>query len=201
MPSKRSASKYRSPTSKEASKILYTGYQLHELYFPDEIEDFMAAAKRRIMNAFHAATEPNPRYKWGSDRRPYRRTDNYIIGVGGKPSDLVRHVQESMRPFINTGQLPEKLQSLSPQLTDKIIARAQRDVLLLVAQLMRHHEVWYDEATGLWQICQSSMDEFHAYRRKARSVSTKLDDRSYHGRVRSQSKARGIPEGVSVGFA
>ncbi len=119
--------------------------------------------------------------------------------MSNKPSDLVRYVALEMRAFIATHQLPDRLHGLSPRLLDKVIARAQHDVLILVVQLMRHHEIWYDEATGVWQICQSTMDEFLVYRKAARR--TKVDDRSFHGRVRSQSKARGIPEGVSVSFA
>ena len=189
----------RSPTEEETSKILFTGYELQELFYPEEIEDFMDAARRRVIRKFHSATEPNPRYKWGSDRRPTRRTDNYIIGVSGKLSDLAQYVQSEMRHFIAPSQLPGNLHDLSPKLLEKVIGRAQHDVLLLVIQLMRHHEIWYDEATGAWHVCQSSMDEFLVYRKAART--NKVDDRSYHGRVRSQSKARGIPEGVSVGLA
>lgn len=199
MPRTRSTRGRRSPTKEEASRILFTGYELQELFFPEEIEDFMDAARRRIIRRFFIATEPNPRYKWGSDRRPTRRTDNYIVGVSAKLSDLARYVQSEMRPFIEPSQLPNHLHDLSPKLLEKIIARAQYDVLILVVQLMRHHEMWYDEATGVWQVCQSTMDEFLVYRQAARR--NKVDDRSFHGRVRSQSKARGIPEGVSVSFA
>jgi len=198
VPKMRSSRSRRSPTNEEASKILYSGYELKELFFPEEIEDFMDAAKRRIIRKFFNATEPDPRYKWGSDRRPTRRTDNYIIGVSAKLSALAHHVQSDMRPFIEPSQLPGRLHDLSPKLLEKVIARAQHDVLLLVVQLMRHHEIWYDEATGTWQVCQSTMDEFLVYRNTARR--NKVDDRSFHGRVRSQSKARGIPEGVSISF-
>ncbi len=199
MPKKRNTRGRRSPTKEEQGRIFFTGYQLDELFFPEEIEDFMDAAKRRIIRRFYNATEPNPRYRWGSDRRPTRRTDNYIIGVSAKLSDLAHFVQSEMRPFIEPCQLPARMHDLSPKMHEMIIARAQRDVLLLVVQLMRHHEIWYDEATGAWQICQSTMDEFLLYRSTARR--NKVDDRSFHGRVRSQSNARGIPEGVSVGLA
>lgn len=197
----RTARNYRQPTKQEETKIYFTGYELDDIFFEDEIEDFFAVARRRIIAEFFYATERNPRYKYGSDRRPYQRTDNYIIGVSGRVSDLAKHVRDKMhRPFISVDQLPEKLAELSPRLTDRIIRRAQLDILTLVLQIMRHREVWYDEGTGIWQVCQSSMDEYLEYRRPARTAN-KVDDRNYHGRVRSQSKRRGIPEGVSIGLA
>lgn len=193
--------KYREPTREETGKIKSGGFRLNELFFEEEIEDFVAAARRRVIGEFFFATERNPRYKQGSDRRPTQRTDNYILGVSGKLSDLALYVRNKMhQPFITVGQLPHKLAELPPADVEKIIRQAQKDVLLLVLQVMRHREVWYDEGTGVWQICQSSMDEWLDYRRAVRTM-VKVDDRNYHGRNRGQSRRRGIAEGVSVSFA
>jgi hypothetical protein len=192
--------KYRQLEREEINKVWFTGYKLSELFTDDEVADFMAAARRRILGEFHFATEKNPRYKQGSDKRPTQRTDNYIIGVSGRLSDLAKYVHKNMHhPFIKTRDLPAMLSDIHPKLAEQVAQRAQQDILLLVLQVMRHREIWYDEGVGIWQACQSSMDDYHAYRRASRLV--KVDDRSYHGRVRSHSKARGIPEGVSVSFA
>jgi hypothetical protein len=192
--------KYRHPSRKEQSKIFFTGYELDELFTEEEIADFMAAARRRILGEFHYATEKNPRHRPGDDRRPYRRTDNYICGVSEKLGDLAKYVLKNTRqPFIKRQNLPSEFRDLSPKHVDMIVYRAQYDVLTLVLPIMRHREIWYDEAVGIWQACQSSMDEYTEYRRVAKAL--KNDDRSYHGRVRAQSKARGVPEGVSVSFA
>lgn len=192
---------YRPPTRKERAKILYLGYELTELFEKHEIEDFCAAAKRRVIGEFFYATEKNPRYKFGSARNPKRRTDNYIWGLGAKPSDLARYVSQHMHhPFIQSHQLPSELMELHPKLIETIIARAQYDVLMVVIQLQNKREIWYDDGIGIWQACQSSVDEFLEYKRAARAL-VKVDDRSYHGRVRSHSKNRGIPEGVSISLA
>lgn len=215
MPKTRRSRTYRTPTREEQTKILFIGYELAELFDEQEIEDFAAAARRRIIGEFHYATERNPRYQPGSDKRPLRRTDNYIWGLRDKPSELARYVREHMhRPFISPSQLPSELTELSPKMIEMVIARAQHDVLLLVIQVMHNREIWYDEGIGIWQACQSSIDEFLAYKSAAKAVRvnpdkttarsshrTKADMRTYHGRVRSQSKRRGVPEGVSVSLA
>ena len=192
---------YRQPTKKEIKKILFTGLGLDELFDEHEIEDLMAAARRRIIGEFHYATEAAPRYKLGSGARPFRRTENYIWGLGCRPSDLATYVVRNMRrQFIKASQLPADIAELHPHFIDTVIWRVQYDIVLEVILTMRNREVWYDEGIGIWQICQSSVDEYLEYKRVARQL-VKLDDRSYHGRVRSQSKARGVPEGVSVSFA
>jgi hypothetical protein len=192
---------YRTPTREEHSKIYRLGFDLADLFDEDEIEDLTAAAKRRLVGEFHYATEKNPRYKLGSDRRTQRRTDNYILGLRNKPSDLARYVRQNMhRPFIRPSQLPSDLAELPPKMIDMIIQGAQQDILELVIQVMRNREIWYDEAVGIWQACQSVVDEFLEYKRASRALS-KVDHREYHGRNRQQSVRRSIPAGVSVGFA
>ena len=193
---------YRTPSRKEQNKILFVGYELDELFFDEEqFMNILDAARRRVIGEFYFATEKNPRYKPGSDRRPERRTDNYIWGVSNKLKDLARYVRINMhQPFIAADQLPPQLVELSPRMVDAIIQKAQHDVLMLVLEAMRHHEIWYDEAVGIWQVCQSSVDYFVLYRKMAKTM-VKVDAREFHGRVRSQSRNRGIPAGVSVSFA
>jgi hypothetical protein len=201
VPKTRRTRNYRTPTRKEQSKILHIGYQLGELFDDKEVADLMAAARQRVIGEFHYATEKNPRYRPGSDRRPRRRTDNYIWGVGCRPSQLALYVQRNMhRPFIRPNQLPVELTELSPKMVEMVIARAHLDVLTMVIQKMHNHDVWYDEGVGIWQACQSIVDEFLEYKRMANDL-VKVDHREYHGRVRSQSKHRGVPEGVSISFA
>jgi hypothetical protein len=196
--------KYRTPTTKEQNQIFFIGHELEEL-FPDEeiMKDILKAARLRAIGEFFYATEKNPRYKPGSDRRAEQRTDNYIWSASSKLKDLAKYVRTNMhRPFITVDQLPPELAELRTHLVDVIIQRAQHDALMQVLVEMRHHEIWYDEGVGIWQVCQTSMDDFHADRKEAKAkVPIKADMRPFHGRVRSQSKNRGIPAGVSVSFA
>lgn len=199
VPKNRRIMTYRLPT-REENERRFTGFELDDLFDEEEIIDIMAAAKRRIVREFVCAVEKNPRFRPGSGRRPYQRTDNYIWGLPNKPSELARYVQRNMkRQFISPDQLPAELRELHPSFLDKILVQTQYNVLLAMVNWMRQREIWYDEGVGIWQVCQTAVDEFKYYRRAARSAMVKFDDRSYHGRVRSQSKARGIPEGVSVG--
>lgn len=203
MPGKRKTRTYREPTQREVTKILFGKITLNELFDEQEIEDLMAAARRRIIGEFYYATEKNPRYRPGSGGRPLRRTDNYIWGVGCKPGELAKYVVIHMRrPFIKPSQLPSEMGELHPGLVEKLIRRVQQEIVLEVILTIRNREVWYDEGVGIWQACQSSIDDFLEYKQAARRLGdVKVDDRSYHGRVRAQSKARGVPEGVSVSFA
>lgn len=193
---------YRTPTRKEQNQLFFGEIKLDELFFDEEqFMNILDAARRRIIGEFYFATEKNPRYKPGSDRRPYQRTDNYIWGVSNKLSDLARYVRTNMhQPFVSADQLPPELSELNPKLLDVIIQRVQHEILLLVLEAMRHHEIWYDEGVGIWQVCQSSVDYFRLYRKMAKTM-VKVDSREFHGRVRSQSRNRGIPAGVSVSFA
>lgn len=193
---------YRTPTRKEYNQLVFGEIKLDELFFDEEqFLNILDAARRRIIGEFYFATERNPRYQLGSNRRPYQRTDNYIWGVSNKLSDLARYVRTNMhQPFVSIDQLPQELSELKPHLVDVIIQRVQHQILELVLGVMRNHEIWYDEGVGIWQICQSSVDYFRLYRKMAKTM-VKVDSREFHGRVRSQSRNRGIPAGVSVSFA
>lgn len=196
---------YRTPTRKERNQLFFGEIKLDELFDHLDEEQFMSildAARRRIIGEFYFATEPNPRYQPGSDRRPYQRTDNYIWGVSNKLSHLARYVRVNMhQPFLAADQLPPELSELKPHHVDVIIERVQHQILELVLGVMRNHEIWYDEGVGIWQICQSSVDYFMLYRKMVKTAMVKVDSREFHGRVRSQSRNRGIPAGVSVSYA
>lgn len=210
--------KFRQPSSRETARIWHIGIPLSDLFDEHDLGKFMDAAKRRIVAEFIYAMEVNPRFKPGSDRRPMRRTDNYIIGLGGKQSALADYVLKTMhRPFIRPRQLPSRFSDLHPIHVERIVFQAQYDVLLLVVQTMYNYEIWYDEGIGIWQVNQKSVDELNRYRRAAKEAlaasenqstkeprshhRVKADMRPFHGRVRSQSKNRGIPGGTSIGLA
>lgn len=196
----RTGPRYRHATRKEHVKIKLGTYKLDELFSDKAVADFMAVARLRVIGEFHYAVD----YRGGR----LESTDNYIIGVGGCVSDLARYVTDTMhRQIIKPDDLPDYLwsrqSSLDPRLIDRIIEQATFDVMSLVVNNMRHEELWYDEATGIWQIRQSSIDDFMSVRRrsKAATSSVKRDDRNYHGRNRSQSVNRGIPAGTSIGLS
>jgi uncharacterized Fe-S radical SAM superfamily protein PflX len=192
VPRRRAPRNYRSASKTELTKIFFTSYPLEELFDEEDLEDLLVVTKRRIIAEFFFATD---RY-----RGRYISTDNYIIGVDGRLSDLASYVTRKMRRHIvRPWDLPGHIQELSPKIIDRIIARTEYELILNVLQDIRHHEIWYDEARGIWQASQTSLDEYLETKRIARNI--KRDDRSYHGRVRSQSKARGIPAGTSIGTA
>ena len=195
----RRSQKYRQPDRKERNKIFFTGYQLGELFSEEEIADLVSTARQRVIGEFFYATERNPRYRPGSGMKARRGTDNYICELSIRPSELARYVLRKMhRTFVTRHQLPGEMSDLPPKLIEMVIQQTQYNLILLAVNTMRQRgEVWYDEALGIWQVRQSSVDEFLEFRRVARSV--KVDDRSWHGRP---SRDRGaIPEGVSVSFA
>lgn len=202
---RRTSKHYRQPEDEELTKIFFLRYELEELFTEEEIVDFMSVARQSISGEFFFAVERNPRYKRGSNKRPFRGTENYIIGVGGRPSDLARYVTEKThRQIVSTKCLPCHLTMLKPKLVERIVYAARYDIVLrTINAMMKNGEIRYDEGLGTWNVNQSNIDDFLDDRafRKAIKRSLKVDDRNYHGAVRSQSKRRGRPEGVSVSFA
>ncbi len=192
MSNRRKSSRYRLADKDELRKIVYIGYPLEELFNKDELSDLLAIARQRVVGEFFHATE------WYRGR--YVCTDNYIIGVGSRLSELRRYVVKTMhRRIVRTHHLPQDMQDLHPKMIDMITQRADHELVQLILQAMLNYDVWYDDARGIWQVSQSAMDEFHSVRHA--TSNTKIDVRVYHGRVRSQSKARGIPGGTSIGVA
>ena len=156
----------------------------------------MAAARRRIIGEFYYATEKNPRYRLvsGSAASAYRQ-----LHLGRDVSGRAGwHVVIHATSFHQAEPASSEMGELHPGLVEKLIRRVQQEIVLEVILTIRNREVWYDEGVGIWQACQSSIDDFLEYCESRRRLGdVKVDDRSYHGRVRAQSKARGVPEGVS----
>ena len=190
----------RTSLDSNSKKLLYGKVNLGEHFNEDKIGDLLVLARQRVLGEFHFAREPRPGYRPGYGKSPLRKTDNYICGVAGRISDLASYVvNNTRRPFILPGDIPDVIGLLRPALIATVIDRLQFEVLSLALQQMRHREVWYDESTGVWQVCQSSMDDYYEYHRLAVVATRKLDDRSWHGRP-SRDRSR-IPAGTSVGLS
>lgn len=199
----RSTAKHRQATDKEIAKIFFLHYELDDIFYPEEIDKLMETARRAVAGEFYFACEQNPRWRPGSDKKRFRGTDNYIIGVGHRPSELARHVaQRTHRQLIATWQLPARLQELSPKLVERIVSQARYDLVLqTVNAMIVAAEVRYDYGTGTWEVNQSNIDDFMTDRHNRKEVKRQLkfDDHSWHGRPR-RDRGR-MPEGVSVSFA
>lgn len=195
--------RYRKPDDKEVKKIFFLQYDLEELFYEEQILDFMSIARQGVAGEFYFAKEENPRWRPGSNKKRFRGTDNYIIGVGNRPSDLARYVAEKThRQIISGKQLPSRLRDLPPKLIDRIVANLRYQAVLSAVNVMvTGGELWYDMGLGTWNVSQSSVDGFLEDRsfRKAAKRAIKDDYRPWHGRP---SRDRGqMPEGVSVSFA
>lgn len=191
---------YRQIDKRTESTILFTGgIPLGELFTEDELSDFLALARRRIIRTFDVATEPNPRFRRGCGK-PRRNTDNYIVGVGGRPSDLTRRVSKQLtHPIVKESDLPYFLSGISPKLIDRQLQQASQQIIQHCVVAMRDNgDIYFEESRGTWEIAQSCIDEYKSERSVARN-SMKVDWRTYHGRNRAQSNRRNIPEGVSIG--
>lgn len=186
-----SSNRYRPASREEKSKILHLGYRLDELFDDSLIEDFLTLARLRVLREIRHATVLH--------RGRRKGTDNYVIGVGGKQSEFAQFVLTNMRKqFVMKFHLPQHLQELAPKFVDHIVRQAHYGCLLdTINAMVDADELRYDEARGTWEITQSAMDEYDALRQRARTF--KHDRRNYHGRVRGQSRRRGIPPGVSCG--
>ncbi|HET8689897.1 MAG TPA: hypothetical protein VFL81_00435 [Candidatus Saccharimonadales bacterium] len=199
----RRTTKHRQASDKELAKIFFLHYELEEIFYPEEIIDLMATARQAVAGEFYFACEQNPRWKPGSNKKRFRGTDNYIIGVGDRPSELARHItKQTHRQLVSTKQLPCGLQELSPKLLERIVARARYDVVLrTVNAMIKAGDIRYDVGTGTWEVNQSNIDDFVADRdyRKEIKRQLKFDDRAWHGRPR-RDRGR-VSEGVSVSFA
>ncbi len=195
--------KHRRPDEKELNKIFFMHYELSELFFEEEIIDLMIVARQSVAGEFYFAKEENPRWRSGSDKKRFRGTDNFIIGIGGKPSDLARYIAErTHRQIVCRKQLPQHLKELSPKLIERIIGAVRYDIVLnAINAMIKNGEIRYDIGIGTWNINQSNIDSFlndRAFRKVARHA-IKNDYRPWHGRP-GRDRGR-MPEGVSVSFA
>lgn len=188
--------RYRKPDGKEFAKIYHLGYPLDELFTDDELADKLVVARRRVIRSFYFATEVY--------RGKTQRTDNYVLGVGPKQKELVKHViRDNWRPIVTAKDLPEMMSEFTPGQQELIARRAQQDVYAFQINSMCSRplfEIYFDEAHGVWQMIQSAIDEYRLQNQHARHA-VKFDLRPEHGMVRSQRIRRGRPAGVSTSLA
>lgn len=203
MSKRRRSQGYRRPDEKELHKILFLKYELEELFFEEEILDFMTVARQSVAGEFYFAKEENPRWRQDSNKKRFRGTDNFIIGVSGRPSDLARYIaKKTHRQIICGKQLPCDLRELSPKMIERILATARYDVVLrTVNAMIDNGEIRYDIGVGTWNVNQSNIDDFldDRFFRKEAKRAIKDDYRPWHGRP-GRDRGR-MPEGVSVSFA
>jgi hypothetical protein len=191
---------------------MFGQFRLDEMFTEDELTDLMALARNRIISSFIRATEKRPRQPTPQERatrrrgvaQPYYRTigtDNYVIGIEGLQSELARHITRKMKRFVYSKDLPEWSEAVSPKIGERLIGQIEYKVLLAeLNRMCELSEVWYDDSRGIWQICQTAVDQYHDMRTAVRATPPR-NDRSYHGRPRRQTRARGIPAGTSIGLA
>jgi len=176
------------------TKIVLHRYNVRDLFTDEEIIDLMNVAKGRIARVFMRESELY--------RGKIRGTDNYIHGVSSRQSELARYITfKSRGSFISREMLALNC-IIPPKQLDALIKQLEYQVILLQLNVMcsaPHYEVYFEERCGVWQIIQSVTDEARGQRRAARRV--KQDDRSFHGRVRSQSNRRGVAPGTSISTA
>jgi hypothetical protein len=184
-------------------------YGLDDFFVQEELEDVINTARRRVIGTFHHSTELH--------RGRVKGTDNYIRGVEPKMTELARHVLQKMKSsFIRPGQLEELIDTREMPRRDleRLIHQLQFDAVMLALHIMcvqppktppgfriedTTDEIYYDSVLCVWQIRQSSIDEYRLIRAVARKI--KRDNRNFHGRNRSQSQRRGVPEGTSISIA
>lgn len=167
-------------------------YSTIDIFTDDELEDVVKLARDRVLNAFSRATTLYRGKRHG--------TDNYISGIGSRQKHLVAYVVRSnMKPFVSIESLPElppQLFGLSERQYAELIRQLHEYAMqLAVNSLHEQHLIWHDDH-GLWNVCQSAMDAWRESDRRVRRA-IKYDRRNYHGKIRSQSKRRGIPAGAA----
>lgn len=183
-------SRYRKATPEEISKITYIGFKLDELFTDEQIEDILTIARLAVAGEFEHAMEFNPRYRLGHSRHQFVKTDNYIIGCDGRPAKLARLVVEKThRQIVHKDQLSAKptaiqLTQLNPKFVELIVARARYDAVLAAINIMiKVGEIWYREDLGIWNVIQSTIDEYNKaliFRKEVKRA-LKFDDHSWHG--------------------
>lgn len=198
----RRTGRYRQPEQEELKRIFFREYELEELFTEEEVIDLMSTARQSVAGEFYFACEENPRWRPGSDKKRFRGTDNFIIGVGGKPSELARFVaQKTHRQIVSAKQLPSNLAALQPKLVEMIVRAARYSIVLhAINAMIENGEIRYDHGLGTCNVSQSNIDDFlddRAFRKVAKRI--KNDYRPYHGRP-GRDRGR-VPEGVSVSFA
>jgi len=181
-------------TRKSARSIsAWQVFEPDEIFTEDEIESLLSDAERRIVVIFQHAVEFR--------RGRYIGTDNYIIGISHRVSELARHVSREVRnPIVDHSDIERSFGDVSRSHAKKQAMLIQTKLIAEALVLARSNaNLWYDEATGIWQLAQSFIDEHEARHQVAKAL--KFDRRTEHGQVRSQRIARDRPAGVSVSLA
>lgn len=183
---------YRQPDRDEL-KLIRGVENLENVFDEIEMAEMLDRARRRIVSVVYHAEE------WR--RGKYRRTDNYIIGVAGGQKYLARHIfQELRREFVHVEDLPEGADELHPSDIRSIIESLEyRLILAQINQMVKDADIWYDEATGVWQTSQRCHDIRTAEIREAKRA-FKFDRREWHGRPRRQARRRNTREGDSISY-
>lgn len=205
--------------SKDERNLCEGHFGLRDLFFDDEIEDLINLARQRIVGVFRHFRKTTPRRPRDWHEKEFDNyhgvklvrtieinTDNYISGLDERHSALAGYIVKQLRnPFVNTATFNgrkafEWLTKVPSTLSRDFYTHIQYKVLLLTVGIMCDDgEIWFDQGRGgLWQIKQSVVDE-HLEARAVRRRAVKRDDRSEHGQVRSQRKARNRPAGTSTG--
>ena len=164
-----------------------------EVFFPEDIQELRKFARARIVETFHRAYE----HMRGKDRS----TDNYIVNVGRRPSELAKHIASKLRyDFIDVDELgghvaqwPLKMKLLLVDSLQYHLILDEINALINAPQ----HGLYFLESHGLWQLVQSVIDELP----RPHERTPKIDRRNYHGRPRNQTQSRGIPGGVSTSWS
>lgn len=177
------------------SRVYYFDYELTELFDREELENKLALARRHIIAVFHNATFTH--------RGRRRGTDNFIVGVDKRQKDLAKHIATSAKRFVDVRDLPVEISHLTDGHRNHIAGQAQYKLVLAMLNQMcgpgSQHEIYWDDMRGWWQMRASCLTEYLSVNHARRQL--KRDDRTFHGRVRSQSKRRGVPEGASISYA
>lgn len=223
-----SRKRWQRPATREEFQFVDGNFTLCELFYDYKIQDFFEVARARIVNTFLVATEPRlvrerltreitdtiARVKAESDIdlldpevRGFKHlyddalTENYIVGLGTRRADLVNRIVQRIGQcshFIRPGDLPDWCGELPYTLAIKIASQAEAKVIKLeVDTMIDQSAIWCHAEFGVWCVAQSEVDRYISTARTRRQK-LKRDDRSFHGKVRSQVQARQLPPGAST---
>ena len=154
-------------------------YRLDELFEEWQLQDGLLLAKHRIIDAFANAEE--------FTRGRSRRTQSYIVGLGGRQKHLADYVMQSVvlgrgLRFVTASELPRFIRQKHLKKTQEM---AEYDLIAKKLSQMSPRDIWYNEdGTGTWEICQSLLDEYYLNLDLARLVEknrTRLRRESLHG--------------------
>lgn len=125
-----------------------------QLFGQDEIADFVAVARGRIIAAFVQQTSPH---------RGKHRPQGHITGVDKKLCKLVDFVAslQGDKPFIHSHQLPDEFRKLTSGKLRLVVNSLTREFVELAMQpLVAQQDVWFmNQNGGEWHISPRCKDE------------------------------------------